>query len=414
MNLKRVATKIRPDEKWILKESNSFLGKLNAEIKRNGITAVAVLGGSIAKGTFLKGDHDVDVFVKFSKEYESEKLSDYLERCLKGFRVERIHGSRDYFRIRNKLNFEIVPVYDIKSPAEIVNITDASIFHVEWVRNAIEKNRTLADEIRLAKAFCKSIGVYGAESYIRGFSGHVVDVLVIYYGSFINLLKDVLKWKEKKVIDFYNVHMGKVFEALNPAKREGPLILIDPIQPDRNAAASLSKEKFDIFVKRAREFLKSPSEKFFERERFSVSGIKKAAKGKRIVILKATPLEGKEDVVGSKLLKCFEYIKKQLMLNEFAIIDSGWHWDKAKICFMWFILPKRLLSRKYKWRGPTIWKKKDVESFKKKYKRTLVVKGRIFTIAERKYIDAEKLIRELIKEEYIRGKVKSINVIRHL
>lgn len=408
MDLKKVAAKIRPDEKQILKEANSFLDRLNAAIKKSGIRAVAVLGGSIAKGTFLKDDADVDIFVKFDKSYENERLSDFLERCLKGFKAYRIHGSRDYFKIYGKLNFEIVPVYNIKSVDEIVNVTDASIFHVEWVRKEIEKEPRLADEIRLAKAFCKSAGIYGAESYIRGFSGHVLDILIIYYRSFIDLLKDASKWKEKKVIDFYNVHKGKAMETLNPAKTEGPLVLIDPIQADRNAAASLSREKFDIFVKKAREFLKSPSERFFERKKFSIALIKKMAKGKKIIIVKAIPLEGKEDVVGSKLLKCFEYIKNQLTLNEFELIDSGWHWDKMKNALMWFVFPKKLLSKTYEWRGPPLSKRKRVEEFKKKHKKTFSKGKRIFAIVERKYRIPEKLVEDLVKQEYIKEKVSAI------
>ena len=45
---------------------------------------------------------------------------------------------------------------------------------------------------------------------------------------------------------------------LNKSKQQGPLIVIDPVQKDRNAAAALNHEKFEIIKKTAKQFLKKP------------------------------------------------------------------------------------------------------------------------------------------------------------
>jgi len=57
-------------EEFVLnKKSTTFIKKLNKNLKG----AEAIIGGSVAKGTWLKGEHDVDVFVLF---YKDGRLSD--------------------------------------------------------------------------------------------------------------------------------------------------------------------------------------------------------------------------------------------------------------------------------------------------------------------------------------------------
>ncbi|MEM4336677.1 MAG: CCA tRNA nucleotidyltransferase [Candidatus Woesearchaeota archaeon] len=406
MDLEKIKQKIRPDEVVILKRVDSFLKKINEEIKKRKIKATAVVGGSIAKGTFIKGDYDIDIFVKFSKEYPNEKLSDILEKCIKKLKPERLHGSRDYFQIKKKeLIFEVIPVYDIKSSNEAVNITDASTLHFKWVKEQIKRNPELKDEIRLARAFCKANGLYGAESYIRGFSGHVIDILTIYYGGFINLLKKASKWKEKEVIDFYNVYKGEALKKLNISKIQSPLIIIDPVQPERNAAASLSREIFYKFIEKANEFIKRPSEKFFEKKKFSLPSIKK----KKAIIIKVNPLKGKKDVIGSKLLKAFEKIKKQLEINGFEIKDCGWHWEEE--AYYWFVLKNKKISKTYVKEGPPLKSKNNVENFKKKHKKTFVEGKRIYAYAEREFNTAEKLLNWVLKKEDIKKCFRTARII---
>jgi len=406
MDLEKIKQKLKPDEKKIWDEAGRFLGNVNELIKKNKANAVAIIGGSLAKGTFLKGDHDVDIFVKFSKEYETGKLADILEAILKPLKAEKVHGSRDYFvKQHNGMKYEIVPVYDIKNKDEIVNITDASPLHFVWLKKQAEKNKSLIEDIRLAKAFCKSTGVYGAESYIRGFSGHVLDILVAYHGSFMKLVKNASKWKKPIVIDSYDFYKGQALEKLNRAKIESPLVLIDPIQPDRNAAAALSDEMFCRFVESAKRFLKNPSEKFFEKEEFSLKKIKK----KNTIILEASPLKGKKDVVGSKLLKALEAMKNELEKNGFEFKSYNWHWnDKA---YFWFVMKSMKIPKTFIHEGPPLNDQKNVENFKRKYNKTFVKGKRVYAKVDRKITDAKQALKDILKIEFIRNNCKSIKIL---
>lgn len=405
MDLERIKQKIRPDEKLAWRNAGKFLNAVNALIKKHKIKANAIIGGSLAKGTFLKGDHDVDVFVRFSKDYDTDKLADFLDKILKPMNPERVHGSRDYFiKMDKKMKYELVPVYDIDSAAEIVNITDASPLHFRWLRKQEQKNPKLNDEIRLAKAFCKSVGVYGAESYIRGFSGHVLDILVFNYGSFMGLIRNAAKWKKPQVIDIYNVYKGEALQKLNEAKTLSPLILIDPIQPERNSAAALGDDMFDKFIERAKSFLKKPSEKFFEKEKFSLKKIKK----KNTIILNVTPLKGKKDIVGSKLLRTLESIKTNIEINGFDVSDFGWHWDEK--AYFWFNLKKMKIPKEYVHEGPPINVKSNFEQFTKKYKKTFVKNGRVYAKVNRQFTDAKKMVSAILKIDFVKKNFKKAKI----
>ncbi len=411
MDFNNVLKRIRPDEKGMFAVVSAFLKQLNGEIKKKKFKAAAIAGGSIAKGTFLKGDHDVDIFIRFDKKYPNEKLSNLAESCLKKWKYERIHGSRDYFNIKIEgLKYEIIPVYDISTTNEAVNITDCSPLHAEWVLNQIAKKPKLRDDIRLTKAFCKAAEVYGAESHIRGFSGHMVDILTIYYGGFEEFLKGASSWKEKQVIDYFDIYKGRTLEMLNKSKIESPLIVVDPIDPGRNASASINKEKFDLFISQAQEFLKHPSEEFFVKKKFSITDIKKKYKNYKVIALDITPFSGKSDIVGSKVVKVLEYLRGELARHDFALIDSNWSWPDEKMAVMWIVVDKKDLEKTMEWEGPPVANKKNVEKFKQKHKKTYVKDEKIYATVQREYVNAEKLAAYLIKQHYVKEKVKKITL----
>lgn len=399
MDLKQIILRIKPKDTSAGKEIGEALSKINSELKKNRIKAKAVVGGSFAKDTHLADDHDCDIFVKFDYGYKDKNISDLLQKALKKLKAARVHGSRDYFQFKNKLNFEVVPVLDIKKAKQAVNVTDVSPLHVAWVKKH-KKN----DEIRLAKAFCKANNIYGAESYIKGFSGHVLDILTIKYGSFMNLMKASQKWKEKSVIDIEK-HYKNASDALfriNSSKTQSPLIIVDPIQLERNAAAALGYDAFELFIKKAKEFLRKPSEKFFEKKILSKKDFKDA------IIINVVPLKGKRDVVGAKIMKAHDAILRNLENNDFKVKDSGFVWDKET--FIWFRLKNEKISSDMIVEGPLLKLTNHCLAFKKKHKNTFEKNGRLFAKIKRDYDDAKDLIKNVIKTDEVKEKVKEIKI----
>src|SRR3989339_486910 len=87
--------------KIIIKEISSQINIPNTKV---------ILGGSSAKNTFLKNNHDIDIYVKFdSKVYHEKDISKILKKSLKN--ATEVHGSRDYFHIqKGKYIVEIIPI----------------------------------------------------------------------------------------------------------------------------------------------------------------------------------------------------------------------------------------------------------------------------------------------------------------
>jgi len=330
-------------------------------------------------------------------KYKNEDLSKLLGKALSKFKTVKLHGSRDYYQIKGKIPFEIVPVLDIKKAEQAQNVTDFSPWHVKWVINNSKKYQ---DDIMLAKKFMKAQKVYGAESYIKGFSGHVIDILVIHYKGFIPMLKASAKWKDKQVID--NKKSKNVFMKLNKSKLQSPIIVIDPVQPDRNAAAALNEEKFNIFLKAAKGFLKKPLKKYFIEQE---TDFKKLSKRGTLIRLNITSLRGKKDVIGSKLLKAFTFMKDGL--NDFKILNSGWTWDKKSKTEFWYLLKIDKLEKTFEKSGPQISRIDSVKDFKKKHKKIFKKGNKVWANIKRKNTTPVPAVKELAKNEYFKTRVKT-------
>ena len=79
--LKKVLSEIKPSKKEADEVSSiakSFLSSLNSALISKKITAKAVFGGSFAKNSWISGDFDVDIFVKFDLKYKNKDLSSLL------------------------------------------------------------------------------------------------------------------------------------------------------------------------------------------------------------------------------------------------------------------------------------------------------------------------------------------------
>ena len=376
---------------------DAFIAELNSRLKG----ARAIVGGSLAKGSFLRDIHDADIYVQFDPKHDSEEISGMLEKVLDDH--EKLHGSRDYFQVkRDGLILEIIPIIRIEDAKQARNITDISPLHVEWVRKS-----ALNDDMRLAKAFAKAQRVYGAESYIQGFSGYALEILVVYYGGFLKLLENAKDWKKPVVIDVEKQHED-VFKELNISKLNSPLILIDPVEAGRNATAALSDEKFDIFVKRAKEFLDSPSVDLFSKKEYSVEDIDPG--DDHLIVVDVETERSKVDVVGCRILKVFEYIRNNLKTRDFNVIDCGWKFDKKTKGTLWYVVENKELSPIITWRGPPVSAESDAEKFRQKYDDIFEDKGRLYARVERKYKEPFSLVKDLFCAEVITDRVKSIQL----
>ncbi len=374
--LKKQIEIIKPDKDTlenIEKTACDFCKNLQEKLRKKKIKAEVFIGGSLAKNTLVKKDkYDVDIFVRFSGNYKDNEISKILGGVL-GKKAKKVHGSRDYYQIiLNSFILEIVPVLKIKKPPEAQNIMDLSYFHVNYLLKKIRENPRLSDEILLAKTFTYAQNCYGAESYIHGFSGYSLELLISYYGSFLNFVKAISKSGDDKIIiDDFNFYENKaeVLNLLNKSKRQGPIILIDPTFKERNALAGLSLETFSKFKKICLNFLKKPDSSFFEKKNIGAEMKKKY--GKKLIVVSVKTNKQTGDIAGTKSKKFFDFFVYNLK-REFEIKKQKFDYNEKKnIAYFYFVLDKK---KDEVVKGPHITKVENLAGFKKKHKNAFIKK----------------------------------------
>lgn len=381
--------KINPEKEVIdsiSEKVREFIKKLEMEIKRSKLKAEVFIGGSFAKGTVIKKDkYEVDLNLRFDKK-DPDKMSELSEEIIKKITKNyiRLHGSRDYFQVLLEKNIilEVIPVLKISKPKDADNITDLSYLHVNYVKKHLKKSKKLADEIKIAKAFTHAQKCYGAESYIKGFSGYALELLVIHYGGFLKFLKDIVKSKQQIIIFDKKMYKNKqeLMMNINDSKTKSPIVLIDPTFKERNALAALSEETYEKFKHSAQLFLKSPSEKYFQLKNIDFSGLGEKAKKKKndfiIVELDTNKQEG--DIAGSKMIKFYNFILKEID-KYFVVKNSEFEYNLGGNGKFYL---NALRRKEVIIRGPPKDKSQAVVLFKKSHKNTFM-KGRIIYAKEK-------------------------------
>ncbi|MDD5417503.1 MAG: CCA tRNA nucleotidyltransferase [Candidatus Nanoarchaeia archaeon] len=379
---KRVLKEINPKQSEIKKanqvsiELKKILEKSAKELK---IDCEIFLGGSIAKGTWLSGKHDIDFFIRLNSKYND--LSQYAGMVISNalstknskFIISKVHGSRDYYKMDYRgFEVEFVPVLKISKVSDFLNITDASPFHVKYVQKELKKNPKLKEEILLLKQFSKANGFYGAETWISGFSGYVTELLILHYGSFFNLLKSALGWKGKIYIDTkkYYKSLGEAIKKLDKSKTRGPLVLIDPVQKERNAGASINQKALDKFINSAEKFLEKPLENMFKKEKITIKDLEKTAESNNhelIYLVYKIKSKAKKDVFFAKMQRNLRKFSAFIEKENVKVYNKGILPSETNL-YLWLETEKITSLKPYVQIGPSETRKDAVKNFNLKWK----------------------------------------------
>ncbi len=160
--------------------------------------------GSAARGTWLSGTHDIDIFISFPeetprKELESMGMAIARETAKLAEYAEDRHAEHPYLNIVYKgFDVDLVPCFRVASASQIKSAVDRTPFHNDFVKTRIKGHE---DDVLLLKQFMRGCGVYGSELRTQGFSGYLTELLIIHYGSFENAVRAVSSWKPREKID---------------------------------------------------------------------------------------------------------------------------------------------------------------------------------------------------------------------
>ncbi|ESP89305.1 CCA tRNA nucleotidyltransferase [Candidatus Halobonum tyrrellensis] len=211
--------------------------------------------GSTARGTWLAGDRDIDLFVRFPTALADDELAEY------GLRVGHAvlpEGREEYAEhpyvtgAFEGFDVDLVPCYDVADATAIRSSVDRTPFHTAYLEAHLDES--LAGEVRVFKRFLKGVGVYGSDLRTEGFSGYLSELLVVHHGGFRATLAAAADWTPPVELDP---------EGHGRATFDDDLVVIDPTDPGRNVAAVLSGDNLARFQHHARALLADPDESTF-------------------------------------------------------------------------------------------------------------------------------------------------------
>ena len=393
MDFEQVLKEIKPTP-----EERKFLMDLFAKIKKiikENFNREAMLMGSVAKDTFLRGEGDLDVFVFFNPKESREILEregiEIGKFVFESFGEKFVISYAEHPYVKGKIkgvDVEIVPAFKIKEGEKIKSAVDRTPFHTKYIKERL-KDEKKRDEVRLLKKFLKAMKCYGSDLKTQGFSGYLCELLIVKYGSFLGSISNAAKWRKGEVVIVEESGVDK--KALEELKKEKkPLIVVDPVDPKRNVASALSLENFSNFVFASRVFLEKKSTDMFFLNEF---GEKRIPVGRNVYAVCFERPNVVEDVLYPQLRRLKKNVVNALKHNGFTVLDA-WVFGDSEAGIGIEVEPCKL-AKKYPRKGPSIFSSKSrIEGFLKKYRhsRMWIREEFIYAEAERKFRDVDSLL----------------------
>ncbi|MDA7494881.1 CCA tRNA nucleotidyltransferase [Nitrosopumilus sp.] len=359
------------------------------EIEKYSEVVELEFGGSYAKDTWLSKNADIDIFIKFKISTSEEKLESISKKIgfesLKKYSPYVRYSQHPYVEAKIKdTKINIVPCYDVKS-GEWKSAADRSPFHTKFMKKSLTLK--MKNEVRILKTFLKSNKIYGAEIAKQGFSGYISEVLIFEFGNFENLIKSISNIKENQII-------GTTSKSFDTA-----IVVIDPIDSNRNLAAAISNENIGKFILICRALKEKPSLEFFK--------IKKSKISKKfwsnLLIVKFEFKTRSSDIIWGQIKRATSTLSTQLELGGFTVLRSKSHTDEEKEAYLIFFLESTKISEIYQKSGPEFFREDSAHSFisKNLNNAELVWVGnnrKIISLEKRKHTNAESFMKEFLKK----------------
>jgi len=392
------------------------LGTIVAEVTRRIQTSLesvdpkpeVALGGSYARGTWLKGSHDVDFFLLYPVTFPRAKLeSDAIEtasRAMAGYRVDLRYAEHPYVEsFVEGIRINLVPCYSVAS-GEWLSAADRSPYHTKYIHSKLDDRLKL--EARLFKKFVKAAGVYGAEVRIQGFSGYVCEVLTLKWGSFLDVLKNLSAIKPGEIISL------ETFDEDLVASFKSAMVILDPVDTNRNLGSAISTANVGRLVLQSRRFLSKPSIAHFLPEK-STKKIQPKKKTRlllpRIFIVSFKNEPRSPDILWGELKRSSSSVSDKLSRIGFHVLRSTTASDEKTRSALLFLLSENSIDCLSIRQGPDYFRAEEVEKYFEKNRSKAVLTwmdadGKVKSIFEREsgLTEAENVLRWMLQKNRIK------------
>ena len=344
-----------------------------------------VLAGSFVRDTWMSHKKEFDIFIQFPEKTPRQDLKvyglDIGKRIVKELKGSFLIAYAEHPYVRAKVDeyaVDIVPAYKVSSAARIKSSVDRTPFHNKWLEKHMPASKV--PHVRLMKQFIKTQGLYGSDTRVQGFSGYLCELLITRYKTFRALVRAASKWQPGVFIDIQGHH--KPSERSKIRFRGQPIIIIDPVDPERNVAAALSHENFHKFTMACKRLVKKPSTGFFLKPepKINITKLSTAVSRRktRFIAVHFKQPQIIQDVLWPQMRKAARRLADILEDNDFRV--QNWDvWSDEEFtggkgskgtgsCLLVFNLRKWELPAIKALRGPAIKEKEHSENFLRKYK----------------------------------------------
>lgn len=376
-----------------LEKSKQIFNEIKSFIKKE-FDKEAHFAGSASRATCMTGDKDIDVFILFSQDTSREDIEQeglnigkkVFEKFGGDYHVE--YAEHPYTKGKLKGHeVEIVPCYDVE-PENIKSAVDRTPHHTRWAKENLDKQQR--KDVVVLKAFLQAQGLYGSSLKLKGFSGYLCEILISYYGSFEELVKQASNWEREKRIE----------AEKSETDFESDFVVIDPVDPERNVAAVLSNENYAKFIYSCWKLSQDPSYSMFEdTEEFNEFKLKKEVeKRAEILTIHFERPERVDDIIYPQMRKMKRVLEKKLKKNDFRIYSSG-EFAGEEFCRI-FLEVDRKLPEIQVVKGPQVYHNSEhLKQFTSKYENVFVRDQRLCAKIDREYGDAQKLLQDFLDED---------------
>jgi tRNA nucleotidyltransferase (CCA-adding enzyme) len=402
INYDKLLLKIKPskeENEKVKRLSDRLIRLINKVALEMDVSAEAVLVGSVAKETWLAGNADIDILIKFPLKTDDTHLKKYGlnigHRCIKEMKgsYEERYASHPYVTgYIEGYYVDFVPCYDITSSNELKSAVDRTLLHTEYIKAKLTQKQ--ADEVVLLKKFMEAVGTYGSEFKVGGFSGYLCEMLILMYDNFLETLRNAAeKWNYGYAFDLEGYGTSEQFKD--------PFVAVDPVDKKRNVAAALTLQKMSEFIVAAGNFINDPSDKYF-----SIKHIKTDPeilieqfknRGTRTFLLSFKPPKIPADAVYPQIKKTENSIVRVAESEGFKVFGSDSWTDENEKALILIEFETWELPNIKKHNGPQIWIREHQERFLEKYGRDAWIEGDRWVIGvKRDYMNVGLLLSDLM------------------
>lgn len=236
---------------------DDLLAKAQAALDKTGVAGRATVQGSLAKGTWLAGSADIDLFLLLDPGVPASRLETITKEVGRAVLSDAHtrYAQHPYligtFRGRT---VDLVPAYAVAGATAKMSAVDRTPFHTAWVRNTLDEGGR--SQVRLLKRWMKGTGTYGAQTATGGFSGYLAEVLVAAFGSF----HGVVDWLAADAQPRRIVLPGCQDQVVDDVS---PLVVPDPVDPVRNCAAGVHADTLALASAAAQAYKREARTEFF-------------------------------------------------------------------------------------------------------------------------------------------------------